>query len=85
MTFSVTFGTTGDGRTPPPGTRIECGTLAEGTFMTSRTNRLPRHLAKATAIAGSCSLGRCWLLKLQKDFGTCDLGSCQPRRHDVRK
>jgi len=56
VTFSVTFGTTGDGRTPPPGTRIECGTLAEGTFMTSRTNRLPRQLARATAIAAVAAL-----------------------------
>jgi raffinose/stachyose/melibiose transport system substrate-binding protein len=56
VTFSVTFGTTGDGRTPPPGTRVQCGTLAEGTFMTSRTNRLPRHLAKATAIAAVAAL-----------------------------
>lgn len=56
MTFSVTFGTTGDGRTPPPGTRVDCGTLAEGTFMTSRTNRLPRQLAKVTAIAAVAAL-----------------------------
>ena len=56
MTFSVTSGTTGDGRTPPPGTRVECGTLAEGTFMTSRTNRFTHPLAKATAVAAVCAL-----------------------------
>lgn len=56
VTFSVTSGTTGDGRTPPPGTRVECGTLAEGTFMTSRTNRFSHPIAKATAIAAVCAL-----------------------------
>ncbi len=56
VTFSVTSGTTGDGRTPPPGTRVECGTLAEGTFMTSRTNRFTHPIAKATALAAVCAL-----------------------------
>ncbi len=79
MTFSVTSGTTGDGRTPPPGTRVECGTLAEGTFMTSRTNRFTHPIVRATAIAAVCCPGRRCMLKLQEDLGACELRSQHPR------